>query len=59
MVGTRPNPDEVLLYPVADVALKHNAGVEQETASGDEAYASTPDWGGGRFPEEVFPSSAT
>jgi uncharacterized cupin superfamily protein len=59
MVGTRPNPDEVLLYPVADVALKHNAGVEQETASGDEAYAATPDWGGGRFPEEVFPSSAS
>jgi uncharacterized cupin superfamily protein len=59
MVGTRPNPDEVLLYPVADVALKHNAGVEQETASGDEAYAATPDWGGGRFPEEVFPGSAS
>jgi hypothetical protein len=46
----------VLLYPVADVALKHNAGVEKETASGDEAYGATPDWGGGRFPEEVFRS---
>jgi hypothetical protein len=59
MVGTRPNPDEVLLYPAADVALKHNAGVEKETASGDEAYASQSEWGLGRFPEEVFPTSAS
>ena len=61
MVGTRPaDPEqEKLLYPVADVALRHNAGVEQETTSGDEAYADTPDWGGGRFPTEVFPTSET
>jgi uncharacterized cupin superfamily protein len=58
MVGTRPEQEQ-LLYPVADVALKHNAGVEEETTSGDEAYATTPKTGGGRFPEEVFPSSAS
>jgi uncharacterized cupin superfamily protein len=38
MVGRRPEQEE-LLYPVADVARKHNAGVEQETTSGKEAYA--------------------
>ena len=58
MVGRRPEQEQ-LLYPVADVALKHNAGVEQETTSGDEAYASSPEWGLGRFPEEAFPSSGS
>jgi uncharacterized cupin superfamily protein len=58
MVGTRPEQEQ-LLYPVADIARRHNAGVEQETTSGDEAYAATPDWGGGRNPEEVFPTSAS
>ena len=38
MVGLRPE-DEELLYPVDDAALKHNAGVEEETTSGREAYA--------------------
>jgi uncharacterized cupin superfamily protein len=39
MVGARPKPEE-LLYPVDEVAHKHKAGVEQETASGREAYAA-------------------
>jgi hypothetical protein len=39
MVGARPKPEE-LLYPVVDVARKHNAGVEKETTSGREAYAA-------------------
>jgi len=38
MVGARPEHEE-LRYPVVDVALKHGAGVEVETTSGDEAYA--------------------
>jgi uncharacterized cupin superfamily protein len=38
MVGARPEQEE-LLYPVADVARKHDAGVEKETTSGREAYA--------------------
>jgi len=38
MVGARPKEEE-LLYPVVDVARKHNAGVETETTSGREAYA--------------------
>jgi uncharacterized cupin superfamily protein len=28
-----------LIYPRSDLALRHNAGVEQETRDGDEAYA--------------------
>jgi hypothetical protein len=39
MVGRRPEQGE-LLYPVVEVARKHDAGVEQETTSGKEAYAS-------------------
>lgn len=38
MVGLRPDAEE-LLYPVAEVARKHDAGVEKETSSGQEAYA--------------------
>jgi uncharacterized cupin superfamily protein len=38
MVGARPT-DETFRYPVEDVALKHGAGVEQETPLPDEAYA--------------------
>jgi uncharacterized cupin superfamily protein len=45
MVGMRPEHEE-LRYPVVDVARNHDAGVERETTSGDEAYArfgrSTP-----------------
>jgi uncharacterized cupin superfamily protein len=58
MVGTRPKEEE-LLYPVAEVARKHNAGVEQETTSGDEAYAGSPEWGPGRLPEGTLPGSAS
>jgi len=36
-VGTRTGGDVV--YPVADVAIRHGAGVERETTSADEAYA--------------------
>jgi uncharacterized cupin superfamily protein len=41
MVGARP--DTEVVYPVADVALRHGAGVERETPSPDEAYAPFPD----------------
>jgi uncharacterized cupin superfamily protein len=36
-VGTRTNGEGV--YPVAEIALRHGAGVERETSSADEAYA--------------------
>ena len=38
MVGAR-EPDEGLLYPVADVAVRHGAAAKQETRSAREAYA--------------------
>ena len=36
-VGARP--DDHVVYPVVDVALKYGAGVEEETDSAQEAYA--------------------
>jgi uncharacterized cupin superfamily protein len=38
MVGAR-DPDAGVYYPVAEVALRHGAGVETETDSPPEAYA--------------------
>jgi uncharacterized cupin superfamily protein len=37
-VGSRIGPD-VILYPRDETALKHDAGVEQETPEPGEAYA--------------------
>src|ERR671922_815871 len=37
-VGTR-RPGMKVRYPVAEVALKHDAGVSEETDAGQEAYA--------------------
>jgi uncharacterized cupin superfamily protein len=39
MVGTRKGAAEELLYPRSELALKHGAGVEEETSDGDVAYA--------------------
>jgi uncharacterized cupin superfamily protein len=38
MVGAR-KPDQALLYPVSELALRHGAGVERETTEPSEAYA--------------------
>jgi len=40
MVGSRR--DGKLVYPVNETALRHGAGVEQETTKGSEAYARFP-----------------
>jgi uncharacterized cupin superfamily protein len=40
-MGTRSGGDVV--YPVADVALRHGAGVEREATTGKEAYAGYPE----------------
>ena len=40
MLGKRP--DEPLLYPVSEVAAKHDASAAKETAEPDEAYADWP-----------------
>jgi uncharacterized cupin superfamily protein len=60
MVGIRPAPeDDKLRYPVVDVALKHKAGVEKETTSGQEAYAAFPRSSEGPYREGVLPSMET
>jgi uncharacterized cupin superfamily protein len=38
MVGTR-KPGDAVRYPVSELALRHGAGVEKETADPREAYA--------------------
>jgi uncharacterized cupin superfamily protein len=38
-VGARREGDHGLRYPVSDAARKHDAGVDVETSSPDEAYA--------------------
>jgi uncharacterized cupin superfamily protein len=48
----RGNP----VYPVNAVALKHGAGVEQETATPKEAYAPFPEPKPVPFREEFLPS---
>jgi uncharacterized cupin superfamily protein len=47
MVGARTEGGTIL-YPRDDVALKHGAGVEQDTPSPQEAYAPFPHWQPGR-----------
>jgi uncharacterized cupin superfamily protein len=55
MVGARPKEEE-LLYPVAEVARRHGAGVAKETRSGREAYAPFPRSAPRPYPDEVLPS---
>ena len=38
MIGTRTEPDEVL-YPVSELALRHDAGVDEETPDPKQAYS--------------------
>ncbi len=49
MVGDRV-PDEVISYPVSEVAARHGASVAKETSSPEEAYA---DWPGDYRPERI------
>jgi uncharacterized cupin superfamily protein len=55
MVGRRPEEEE-LLYPVSELARKHDAGVEEETTSGREAYARFPKSREEPMPEGALPS---
>jgi len=56
MVGMRPEHEE-LRYPAVDVARKHDAGVEHETSSGDEAYARFQRSAAGAYREGTLPES--
>jgi uncharacterized cupin superfamily protein len=55
-VGSRGSREAV--YPRSELALSHGAGVEQETASGDEAYAPFPAPEDIRYREDRLPESA-
>ena len=49
MVGARQGwPEKGIVYPRSELALKHGAGVQTETASPSEAYAGLPKWQVGR-----------
>jgi uncharacterized cupin superfamily protein len=54
MVGARPDPEE-LRYPVSEVAQRHNASVEKETSSGQEAYAPYSRTTEGPYPHGALP----
>ena len=43
MTGARSEPKEIV-YPRSELALRHGAGVEKDTSSPAEAYASFPKW---------------
>ena len=45
MTGARRGwPEKGIVYPRSELALRHGAGVETETTSPAEAYASFPKW---------------
>jgi uncharacterized cupin superfamily protein len=50
MVGAR-RPDDEIVYPVSELALKHGAGVETEADDPREAYADLPAPRRERLPE--------
>ena len=53
MAGARETwPEKGIVYPRSELALRHGAGVEQETTSPAEAYSSLPAWRPGR-PDDV------
>ena len=53
-VGAR-NAGDDLLYPVSELALRHKAGVREETDSGDVAYAGTAETRPTRYREGFLP----
>lgn len=54
MVGAR-SAERSIVYPRSDVAVRHGAGVETETAMPAEAYAPFPAWRPGRPDAQGLP----
>jgi len=52
MTGARTRPKEIV-YPASELAQRHGAGVERETATPREAYAAFSPWQPGR-PDGVW-----
>jgi uncharacterized cupin superfamily protein len=55
MVGSRAG--HTILYPVSELALRHSAGVEEETTVPKEAYARFPKGRPGPAPGGVLPGA--
>ena len=53
MIGGRLGKE--LIYPVDDTALKHDAGVTEETPEGKVAYARFPAGGGRAYRDGDLP----
>jgi uncharacterized cupin superfamily protein len=53
-IGAR-KPDDRVVYPVVDVALKHEAGVTVETRDPDVSYAGTGEITRIRYPDGALP----
>jgi uncharacterized cupin superfamily protein len=54
MTGGRTG-EKHIVYPRSELALRHGVGVERETTSPKEAYASFPKWKPGRAVEWPIP----
>ncbi|HYZ19046.1 MAG TPA: cupin domain-containing protein [Gaiellaceae bacterium] len=54
-VGARGRGRKGLVYTRSEVALKHQAGVEEETTSPHEAYADVPKWNRSSYKEGSLP----
>ena len=52
-LGAR-NAGEGLVYPVCELALRHGAGVSEETTTGEVAYAAVPKTTPGPHPEGLL-----
>ena len=52
-VGAR-NAGDGLVYPVSEVALRHEAGVTEEATTGEVAYAGSPKTAPGPHPEGLL-----
>jgi hypothetical protein len=52
-VGARV-ADEGLVYPVSELALRHGAGVSEETTTAEVAYAGVPETTPGPHPEGLL-----
>jgi uncharacterized cupin superfamily protein len=54
-VGARGRGRKGLVYPRSGIALKHGAGVQQETTKPQEAYADRPRWNRAEYAEGSLP----
>jgi uncharacterized cupin superfamily protein len=56
LIGSR-TPDGGLVYPRSELALRHEAGVQEETRSAEEAYAPFPEAVPTRYREGWLPDA--